>query len=94
MPTALTEDERSAFLSEHPDWSLDGEEISRTFSFADFNEAMGFVNRVALAAEVADHHPDIDIRWNKVTLVLSTHSENALTEKDTALANQIDGFTG
>ena len=76
--------------SEHPDWSLEGQEISRTFTFADFNEAMGFVNRVALAAEVADHHPDIDIRWNKVTLTLSTHSEGGLTEKDLDLAAEID----
>ena len=92
MPTPLTDDERSAFLDSHPDWALDGEEISRIFEFGDFNEAMGFVNRVALAAEKADHHPDIGIRWNKVTLVLSTHSENALTEKDTSLAELIDGF--
>jgi 4a-hydroxytetrahydrobiopterin dehydratase len=94
MPTRLTDDERSSFLDAHPDWAMDGEEISRTFAFDDFNEAMGFVNRVALAAEVADHHPDIDIRWNEVTLVLSTHSESALTEKDTTLAEQVDGFVG
>jgi 4a-hydroxytetrahydrobiopterin dehydratase len=83
---------KAVFLSDHPDWDLDGEEISRTYVLGDFNEAMGFVSRVALAAEVADHHPDIDIRWNKVTLALSTHSEGCLTEKDTTLAAQIDGF--
>lgn len=88
----LDDSARTAFLAKHGDWSLDGESISRTFVHKDFNEAMGFVNRVALAAEVADHHPDIDIRWNKVTLVLSTHDEGALTVKDTALAAQIDGF--
>ena len=53
---------------------------------------MGFVNRVALAAEAADHHPDIDIRWNRVTLRLTTHSVGALTDLDRALAEQIDGF--
>jgi 4a-hydroxytetrahydrobiopterin dehydratase len=88
----LDEQQRAAFLADHPDWSLDAESITRTFTLADFNEAMGFVNRVALAAEVADHHPDIDIRWNKVTLVLSTHSEGALTAKDTDLAATIDGY--
>ena len=88
----LPESTRTTFLADHPQWTLSGEEISRTFVFADFNEAMGFVNRVALAAEVADDHPDIDIRWNKVTLVLSTHDEDALTEKDTDLAVAFDGW--
>ena len=83
---------RTTFLADHPDWSLDGETITRTFAFADFNEAMGFVNRVALAAEVADHHPDIDIRWNRVTLALTTHEAGALTDRDIALAGQIDSF--
>ncbi len=83
---------RAAFCADHPDWTLDGESISRTFGFTDFNEAMGFVTRVAIASEVADHHPDIDIRWNKVTIVLSTHSESALTEKDTELAAAFDRF--
>lgn len=92
MPRPLTAQERTEFLEAHPDWDLDGEEISKTFSFADFNEAMGFVNRVALAAETADHHPDIDIRWNEVTLRLTTHSERALTEKDRDLASRVDGF--
>ena len=83
---------RGTFLAEHPDWDLNGETISRTYRFEDFSEAMGFVTRVGLAAEVADHHPDIDIRWNRVTVVLSTHSEGALTEKDTELAAICDGF--
>ena len=90
----LDDETRRSFLSEHPDWELDGETIRRTYRLKDFNEAMGFVTRVGLAAEIADHHPDIDIRWNRVTLVLSTHSESALTEKDTALAAQFDGFVG
>ena len=59
---------------------------------ADFVEAMGFVTRVALVAEKAFHHPDIDIRWNKVTLRLSTHSEGGLTEKDLELAERVDGL--
>ena len=84
--------DRTSFLAAHPTWELDGEEIRRTFVFTDFNEAMGFVTRVALAAEVADHHPDIDIRWNAVTLVLSTHEAGALTNKDTDLATRFDGY--
>ena len=90
--TRLDESARNEFLSAHGDWTLDGESISRTFQHRDFKEAMGFVTQVALAAEVADHHPDIDIRWNKVTLVLSTHDEGALTAKDTTLAAQFDTF--
>jgi 4a-hydroxytetrahydrobiopterin dehydratase len=85
---------RREFLDAHAEWALDGETITRTYRFGDFNEAMGFVARVALAAEVADHHPDIDIRWNKVTLALSTHSEGALTEKDIDLAAKFDSFAG
>ena len=90
--TALDPTARTAFAADHPEWGLAGESITRTFVFADFSEAMGFVNRVALAAEVANHHPDIDIRWNKVTLVLSTHEEGALTEQDTALAAAFDAW--
>lgn len=92
MIEPLTADERAAFLADHPDWDLEGETISRTFTFADFGEAMGFVTRIALAAEAADHHPDIDIRWNRVTLALSTHSAGALTGLDRDLASSIDGF--
>lgn len=88
----LDDGTRGSFLAEHPDWELKGETISRTYGFSNFNEAMGFVTRVGLAAEVVDHHPDIDIRWNRVTLTFTTHSEGALTEKDTALAAECDGF--
>ena len=94
MATDLTSDQRSEFLAEHPAWSLEAETITRTFRFADFNEAMGFVTRVAMASEVADHHPDIDIRWNKVTLALTTHDQDALTGKDLDLALTFDGFVG
>lgn len=88
----LDQPAREVFVTDHPEWGLDGEEIRRTFVFDDFNEAMGFATRVALASEVANHHPDIDIRWNKVTLVLSTHEAGGLTAKDTDLAAQIDAM--
>ena len=94
MTEALSADDRTAFVSDHPEWSLDGEIISRTFVFADFVAAMGFVTSVAIASERVDHHPDIDIRWNKVSIALTTHDAGALTAKDTALAAEIDAYAG
>jgi 4a-hydroxytetrahydrobiopterin dehydratase len=90
----LTEEDRTQFAAANPDWQLDGETITRTYQFGTFAAAIGFVTGVAMAAEVADHHPDIDIRWNKVTLALSTHSEKALTTKDTGLAAKADVLAG
>jgi len=77
-------------LAALPQWQRNGEIISRTFEFADFPVAMNFVNAVAELAEQAQHHPDIDVRWNKVTLALTTHDAGGLTEKDFALARQCD----
>ena len=85
-------DEIEEFLASHPDWLFEDSAIVRTFEFGDFAESLAFVNRVGELAEAADHHPDIDIRWNKVTLSLSTHSEGGITAKDTELAAQIDGL--
>lgn len=90
--TKLDAGQIDEFVSSHHGWERDGDSLLRTFEFADFTGAMGFVTRVALAAEKAFHHPDIDIRWNQVTLRLSTHSEGGLTDKDTDLADTIDGF--
>ncbi len=92
MPTDLIVGQIEQFLSDRPQWAIDGVSIRREFVFDDFNEALGFVVRVGAASEVADHHPDIDIRWNKVTIVLTTHSAGALTSKDLALASQFDTF--
>lgn len=72
-----------------PDWESNGREITRTYKFKNFSEAMAFVNKVAGLSEAADHHPDINIRYNKVRLTLSTHSAGGLTEKDFSLARQI-----
>ena len=94
MVSDLSNDQIESFLADHHAWTRDGESISRTFQFSDFNEALGFVVRIGAASEVADHHPDIDIRWNKVTCVLSTHSEGALTSKDVELAITFDQFAG
>ena len=77
-------------LATVPDWSKRGKTITRTFGFKDFTAAIKFVTAVAKLAERAWHHPDIDIRWNKVTLVLTTHDAGGLTEKDFALARKFD----
>jgi len=77
-------------LRQVPEWKKRRREITRTYQFKDFVAAVKFVNRVAKLAESAWHHPDIDIRWNQVTLVLSTHSAGGLTAKDFKLAKQID----
>ncbi len=77
-------------LASVPDWKSSGATIARTFQFKDFPAAIKFVSVVAVLAEEAWHHPDIDIRWNKVTLTLSTHDAGGLTEKDFALARQFD----
>lgn len=73
-----------------PEWTRQGKAIFRVFQFEDFPSALRFVNRIGRLAEKAWHHPDIDIRWNKVTLKLTTHDEGGLTEKDFALASQFD----
>lgn len=77
-------------LATLPEWKWNGEIIFRTFQFKDFLAALKFVNAVAEIAEAAQHHPDIDVRWNKVTLALTTHDAGGLTEKDFALARQCD----
>jgi 4a-hydroxytetrahydrobiopterin dehydratase len=77
-------------LGNLPGWSRRGDVLTRTYQFRDFLESIDFVNRVADSAEAADHHPDIDIRFSKVTLALSTHSAGGVTQKDLDLAKAID----
>jgi 4a-hydroxytetrahydrobiopterin dehydratase len=71
-------------------WRREQNEITRVVKKSDFADALAFVNAVGRLAEEADHHPDIDIRWDTVTLRLSTHSEGGITEADLALAQAID----
>ncbi len=85
--------ERDRFVREHPEWEVKDAEIRRTFAFDDFGGSMGFVTRVALAAEKANHHPDIDIRYNKVRLTLTTHEAEGITDKDLDLAERVDFAT-
>jgi 4a-hydroxytetrahydrobiopterin dehydratase len=77
-------------LRQTPGWERAGDEIKRTYRFKDFREALAFVNRVGEQAERAGHHPDIDIRYNTVTLALTTHDAGGLTAKDFELARTID----
>ena len=86
----LTPTQIKTALRTVPKWKRQGQSISRTYAFEDFPAAIKFVNAVARMAEKAWHHPDIDIRWNKVTLTLTTHDEGGLTEKDFALAEKFD----
>lgn len=88
----MTDPQIQEALARQPEWSESGDAIQRTFQFQDFVGSMRFVNRVAEAAEGAQHHPDILIRWNKVTLTLSTHDASGITEKDFALAAKCDEF--
>ena len=71
-------------------WELQGGKLLKTYPFKDFASALLFVNRVGALAEQQDHHPDIDIRYNKVKLTLLTHSASAITHKDLHLASSID----
>ena len=88
----LTPKEIKAALPSVNQWQRKGATIRRTFVFKDFPASVKFVNAIARVAEKAWHHPDIDIRWNKVTLALTTHDAGGLTEKDFALAKKFDAL--
>ncbi len=77
-------------LGSLPGWSRKGDVLSKTFQFETFPDAIGFVNRVAEAAEVAQHHPDIDIRYTKISCMLTTHDAGGITQKDLSMANEIE----
>ncbi|WP_040791886.1 4a-hydroxytetrahydrobiopterin dehydratase [Nocardia paucivorans] len=86
----LTDAEIAEALDSLPEWTRSGNAITRTVRAASFPAGIELVRRVAEAAEAADHHPDIDIRWRNITFTLSTHAVGGLTERDVALARQID----
>ncbi|HEY2469930.1 MAG TPA: 4a-hydroxytetrahydrobiopterin dehydratase [Terracidiphilus sp.] len=89
MP-ALSENEIHSRLVSIPDWQIDSGELVRTFLFKDFRASLAFVNRVGDLAENVGHHPDIDIRYNKVRLALVTHDAGGITQKDFDLAAAAD----
>ena len=82
----LSQEQIETALGDLEGWSYDGDSLTRTFRFADFVHAIGFVEHLADVAESLQHHPDIDIRYNKVTLHLATHSAGGVTARDVELA--------
>jgi len=90
MPAKLTEAQLTTAVESLPNWKVDQGELTRSITFPDFKAAIAFVNQVAAFAEVANHHPDIDIRYNKVRLALITHDSGGITQKDVDLATSID----
>jgi len=89
---SLSEKEVKSKLVSVPDWQVESGELVRTFLFKDFLASLAFVNKVGEVAEQAGHHPDIDIRYNKVRLALVTHDAGGITEKDFDLAAKADKF--
>ena len=92
----LGEDEREEALRTLAGWRYDRarDGIAKSFRFRDFSEAFGFMARVALEAEKADHHPEWTNVWNRVDVLLTTHSAGGLTTRDVALARAIDALAG
>ena len=90
----LTDEEIGECLAQVPEWARAGQAIGRTYQFKSFRQAVAFVVQVADAAENADHHPDIDIRYRKVTLLLTTHDSGGLTVNDFELAAACDALAG
>jgi 4a-hydroxytetrahydrobiopterin dehydratase len=92
MAEKFTQEQIDARLADFPDWSVIGGALQRTLSFENFIESMAFVNKVAEQAEKVQHHPDILVRYSKVTLTLSTHDAGGLTQKDFDFAREVDGM--
>ena len=90
----LSEQEIGVRLNAISHWKKVGSAISRTFVFEDFLESIDFINQIAGIAETNNHHPDIEIHWNKVTLAFTTRDQNGLTEKDFDCARQCEDIFG
>jgi 4a-hydroxytetrahydrobiopterin dehydratase len=90
MTKKLDETQLATAIATLPSWQLEHSELVRSITFPDFMQAIDFVNRVAAFAEAANHHPDIDIRYNKVRLALVTHDSGGITQKDVDLATSIE----
>ncbi len=88
----LADDDIRSALADLPGWDRTDDEIAKEYRFANFIESVAFVNRLAERAEAANHHPDLDIRYNRVRVGLSTHSEGGITGKDAALAAEIEAL--
>jgi 4a-hydroxytetrahydrobiopterin dehydratase len=92
MPAKLSDLEIQRALGSLPGWARRNEVLTKTFTFPTFAEGIAFVQRVAKAADAADHHPDIDIRYTKVICMLSTHDAGGITQADLDLASSIEGL--
>src|SRR3954468_4629289 len=90
MRAKLTDDQVRTELSTLGGWVREGDSLTKTFRFAKFADGIAFVQRVATAADAADHHPDIDIRYTKIRVALSTHDAGGITAADVKLAKQIE----
>ena len=90
----LPDDQIEKGLADLAGWSRAGDEIEKTFELPSFPDAVALVTRIGVLAEAADHHPDLDVRYRKVRVALSTHSEGGITEKDLALAGEIEAAAG
>jgi 4a-hydroxytetrahydrobiopterin dehydratase len=90
----LNDGEIAGALASLPEWAREGESIVKVFKRATFPDAITFVVRIGFLAERADHHPDLDIRWRTVRVVLSSHDAGGLTEKDVSLAREIESIAG
>jgi 4a-hydroxytetrahydrobiopterin dehydratase len=89
----LTSEQVASELTATPGWTISDGQLTRTVTRTDFRDALLFVNAVGFLAERANHHPDVQVSWNKVTLNLVSHSAGGLTEKDFALAREISELT-
>ena len=92
MRSKLSDSEVQASLKTLPGWGLEGGAIVKTFKFGKFAEGIAFVQRVAVEADKMDHHPDIDIRYTRIRVALSTHDAGGITEMDTKLASRIQSL--
>ena len=90
----LSDDEISTGLGSLQGWARAADTIEKTFELPSFPDAVAFVTRVGFLAEAADHHPDLDVRWRKVKVSLSTHDEGGITAKDLGLAGEIEAVAG
>ena len=94
MVEKLDDTARATLATKLPDWQLAGEHLKRSFRFKDFNEAWGFMSRVALLAEAQDHHPEWFNVYNKVDIALTTHDAGGLSARDVRLAKAIEALIG
>jgi 4a-hydroxytetrahydrobiopterin dehydratase len=92
MREKLTDAQIRTELSTLGGWAREGDALTKTFRFAKFADGIAFVQRVAIAADAADHHPDIDIRYTKIRIALSTHDAGGITASDVKLARQFDNL--